>query len=665
LRAGRLDDVACGSSTYYQIAYSFDGIFWTGTGSGTFSSSASNYEATDIIWNQFQSKWFIVGYGSTNNIAYSYDGIYWTGLGKPSNTNTAGYRSIDCNSSVIVICSKYVNLTSTSASHISYSTDGGTTWNYAKYSGGSTYVQFAGSYANTLIWNGTLWAVSGCGSPYFVYSYNGSTWYKTTTTPSFITNSLYSGQTMATNGTLILTTAGYGNSTTNTTAGGSTLAYSYNGINWYAQTGVCTINCISNVWTGTKWIMCGTNTSGAANSTYFLVYSYDGFNWSTMGTSATSLGYISNLTNPKMKMNTITFSAGSTVGTVNIQNPTILCASGDNTIWYSYNGLKYYPLVSYIFGSVYGGAWNGNIYVACGGGGNTLAYSYDGLSWTGLGSSIFTDRANTAFWNGTFFLAGGSGGGGNSFAYSYNGINWTGLGTIVLYGVNGIVWNGTIYVAVGGGGSHTIAYSYDGFNWTGLGKTIFNSSGIGIIWAKSINKFVAVGGDRFSNLVAYSSNGTTWTGLGTSVLNNDATGISYNGTTIVVTGGTTANVSYSTDAINWTQNSGPFTNHAYSMCWNGKYFIGHAMSTAWYYSRDGINWNSMTQIGYINAQSGTQHITNSSATYTVVESQMTLNNYNLLNNSLKNPQTLEICTDTYFDKSINNCCITITGETYT
>jgi hypothetical protein len=56
------------------IAYSSDGITWTGLGLGSFNPSGNG-----VAWNG--TRWVAVGEG-TNTIAYSSDGIIWTGLGK-------------------------------------------------------------------------------------------------------------------------------------------------------------------------------------------------------------------------------------------------------------------------------------------------------------------------------------------------------------------------------------------------------------------------------------------------------------------------------------------------------------------------------------------------------------------------------------------------------
>ena len=66
--------VAVGRGTNNTLAYSSDGITWTGLGSIIFSFSGYG-----VAW--IGSRWVALGEG-TNTIAYSSDGITWTGIGQ-------------------------------------------------------------------------------------------------------------------------------------------------------------------------------------------------------------------------------------------------------------------------------------------------------------------------------------------------------------------------------------------------------------------------------------------------------------------------------------------------------------------------------------------------------------------------------------------------------
>jgi hypothetical protein len=67
--------VAGGTGTANTLAYSYDGINWTGLGKTVFSTAGNG-----VAWNG--SMWVATGSGTANTLAYSYDGINWTGLGK-------------------------------------------------------------------------------------------------------------------------------------------------------------------------------------------------------------------------------------------------------------------------------------------------------------------------------------------------------------------------------------------------------------------------------------------------------------------------------------------------------------------------------------------------------------------------------------------------------
>jgi hypothetical protein len=69
--------VAAGSGSAHVLAYSTDGITWTGFGTTLFGAFGNGRA---IAWNG--SMWVAGGDGATNNIAYSTDGTTWTGLAK-------------------------------------------------------------------------------------------------------------------------------------------------------------------------------------------------------------------------------------------------------------------------------------------------------------------------------------------------------------------------------------------------------------------------------------------------------------------------------------------------------------------------------------------------------------------------------------------------------
>lgn len=78
--------VACGGNNN-SMAYSYNGIDWTNLGRGIFSNHARG-----ICWNG--TMFVAVGWDSVNTIAYSYNGIDWIGLGDPLFANSSGVSGI-------------------------------------------------------------------------------------------------------------------------------------------------------------------------------------------------------------------------------------------------------------------------------------------------------------------------------------------------------------------------------------------------------------------------------------------------------------------------------------------------------------------------------------------------------------------------------------------
>jgi hypothetical protein len=145
--------------------------------------------------------------------------------------------------------------------------------------------------------------------------------------------------------------------------GASTIAYSYDGINWFPSTnGTATLGGggFGVAWNGTLWVAVGIN----ANSG--IAYSHDGITWIGVTTTIFSMGGINVAWNGLLW---------------------IAIGSGTNSIAYSYDGMNWTGLGFPVFTSGNGIAWNGTMWVATGLGAYSTAYSYDGFNWTGVPSS--------------------------------------------------------------------------------------------------------------------------------------------------------------------------------------------------------------------------------------------------------------------------------------
>ena len=133
------------------IAYSADGITWTGIGTSIFSTYGLG-----VAWNG--TRFVAVGQG-TNTIAYSADGITWTGIGT-SIFSTYGF-GVAWNGTRFVAVGAGTN-------SIAYSADG-ITWTGIGTSIFSTQ-------GTGVAWNGTRFVAVGQGTNSIAYSSDGITW---------------------------------------------------------------------------------------------------------------------------------------------------------------------------------------------------------------------------------------------------------------------------------------------------------------------------------------------------------------------------------------------------------------------------------------------------------------------------------------------------------
>jgi hypothetical protein len=327
-------------------------------------------------------------------------------------------------------------------------------------------------------------------------------------------------------------------------------------------------------------------------------------------------------------------SAYSTDGMNWISNssiPMLNCVAWNGNIWlggasysatpifFSVNGINWFPANYVPVNYVNGIAWNGTIWVAIGGGANAIVYSSDGINWTGsnISTTIISNGSGIA-WNGEIWVAVGQGISGyltdNTIAYSSDGINWNASNNstnIFPIYAKDIAWNGSIWVAVGnslGNGTYSMAYSTDGINWTGSNNstTIFSNYVNGIAWNGKI--WVAVGSG--ANSIAYSTDGINWTGSNnsTTIFSNGGSGITWNGEIWVAVGNGTNSIAYSTDGINWTGYNNTTNIFTYASIIDSAVLVPNtatspkpiivalsnatlAGSSTIYYSNDGMNWS--------------------------------------------------------------------------
>ncbi|HEX7642090.1 MAG TPA: DUF4214 domain-containing protein [Burkholderiaceae bacterium] len=303
-------------------------------------------------------------------------------------------------------------------------------------------------------------------------------------------------------------------------------------------------------------------------------------------------------------------------------------------------------------------AWSGTQFVAVGLGG-IVETSPDGVTWTNRGSAFATvlsgSDLRSVIWQNNRFLAAGVNGGSeicsggvacpgavvareDSVMSSADGITWTNAISVASLAslpvnseLNGIVWNGQQFVAVGDQIGNTgssvgdyghVLFSTDGANWSATAQYtgLSNATGAlpalaGVAWNSS--QYVTIGNGLFTssdgnvwsvnsltgNYTAVASSGTLFvaTGLGGAlysspdgqtwtqhkVTSQDLYGITWSGKQFVAVGA--GIIVTSPDGITWTARTSPTANHLYGVVWSGAKFVAVG-DDAVVTSPDGVSW---------------------------------------------------------------------------
>ena len=243
--------VAVGQGTN-SIAYSSDGINWTGVTQKSIFSGIGYA----VAWNG--TMFVAVGQG-TNSIAYSNNGITWTGLGT-SIFSVGGY-DVSANNTL------WVAVGQGTTNSIAYSTNGITGW-----TGLGKSIFSINAYGVVF---GKIWIAVGTGTNSIAYSTNGITgWTGVTGSTSIFSDS---GICVAWNGN-IWVAGGQGT---------NTLAYSTNGITGWTGLGtsIFSQSCNDIAWNGIRFV--GVGQDGTSST---IAYSSDGIIWTGLGTSIFSYG---------------------------------------------------------------------------------------------------------------------------------------------------------------------------------------------------------------------------------------------------------------------------------------------------------------------------------------------------------------------------------------
>ena len=366
---GSAGSTATPAAGVYQLAYSYDGINWTGVSSVTFAGN----RGICVTWGKDK---FIAGGGNTisgNKFYYSSDGINWSLATSPF---TSGCNGVAFNGTI------YVAVGNSTSTGVAYSYDG-ITWN----------VSATAIYANSGTYGGVAWSpslsrwvatgVSSVSSAY--YSSDGINW--TISNLGAVAGGIacvsWSGNRFVAGGT-----------------SATPLYYSPDGITWTAAA-VNVTTCYGVAWSNTQPnsgqqlsnVVIQQPTLALGAGTNSIAYSYDGIQWRGLGINIFTTSGQGACWNGKI------WVAGGISGSVGV-------------LAYSYDGINWTIATQSIFTTaVYSIAWNGTIFVAAGQGTTyVMAYSYDGINWTGSAtrSSVAMSLARNVAWGQNYFVAVGS-----------------------------------------------------------------------------------------------------------------------------------------------------------------------------------------------------------------------------------------------------------------
>jgi len=542
------------------LAWSNDGKTWNGSGTTTFTT-----QCNIVIYLPSNNIWVAGGQGG-NTLAWSNDGKTWTGLGSTTFTN---YCMGLAWSESLGLC---VAGGSGSGNTLAWSIDG-KNWN------GLGLTTFT-TQCNDICWNGSIFVATGSGTGNaLAKSTNGNTW-------TGLGNSVISsGSGVCWNGSIFV-------------AGGqgtNTLAWSNDGNTW-TGTGNVVIsgNCQKVRWTGYLFIAPAINSANTLS-------------WSTNGKAFFGLG--TNILSSSI-------CVASNNSTIKLPNMIVSAGTGATGLAYSLNGgMTWTGVTASLLTTAgltvaYNGSLTNPLWIA-GGQGPTynMVYSIDGINWTGIASTFSTSCRSIVYSSqlGRWIAVGQ---GTNTIMYSTTGISgWTAasLNAFSGNGGNSVVWNGSMFLALGIGNIYDLATSTDGINWTGQ-KVFQGGSGYGgytAYWNGSI--WIIGGSTNLINCMYYSTNslGTSWLQVNnTNPLFTTCYSITWNGSIYVGVGspasnGITNSIAYSNDGTTWIGITGNtiFATTGYSVIWNGSSFLASGQDATDYYAYSITGYNGWTVIG--------------------------------------------------------------------
>jgi hypothetical protein len=397
----------------YNIAYSSNGINWTGT-----LLTTASYAQTGIYNFGYTSNaggiYHAVGDGG-NCVMYSTNALNWsTCYANTPSTTFSGQACFVIPTNLPPPPPMWLSSSGLSGKSLAYSTNA---VNWTAFAAGGGIDAQGGM--DTLQYNGSIWVgKTGNGTLQYCSNSNGTNWTFATT-----------GSTSTFNGTNTPTWLAYGKGCWvcgGASGNGNTLAYSANGVTWTGLGKLVPFNANSNSVIFNAYLGVFMTTGNGGANTYG--YSSNGIHWTGFSTAGVLKIVASSTTNMIVASinNTLSYTTGG-LGSAFTTCPSLPTGFSNNSI----TGLGF---ANNLF---FAGCQNGFTY--------TLAYSANGINWTGVVLSTLTNNlAYTYAFNysplGKVYNAAGQGG--NCMLYSTDAINWT---TIILVGN---CFNATAYFVV-------------------------------------------------------------------------------------------------------------------------------------------------------------------------------------------------------------------------
>jgi hypothetical protein len=292
-------------------------------------------------------------------------------------------------------------------------------------------------------------------------------------------------------------------------------------------------------------------------------------------------------------------SAGSSTFTRIIYANSLFVAVGANgTLYTSPDGITWTSRTSGVSSQLADIVWNGLQFCAVGSSG-AITTSPNGLAWTNRTQADTSVGLNSISWNGTRFVVSSSNNGG--IWHSTDGITWTrastGFDRSVLYSN----YLGSKFIIVG---ANEIQTSTDGLNWTCADQVQYVPTSIGRIYKYGSNYYVAT-----SKGIYQSTDGITFTLGGRTLPSGTILSIAYSGSVLLAVYGSVSGqpmaIYKSTNGITWAKSAdlGTLTTTTSSPSSpvdltyaNGNFILGTALTPAQLInttiltSTDGVTW---------------------------------------------------------------------------